>query len=469
MCTDKECLSGLSRSPQRDFLNITAITTTKEDPTSTTFASLSVRNYRYYATGALISNIGTWVGRVTQDWVVLTELTHHDAVSLGVVTALQFAPVILFAPMAGTLADTYPKRRLLMLSQSALAVTSFILAILLLTHSATLMSVFLLALLQGVATALDNPTRQSFVSELVPQENLTNAVGLNSASFNTARLIGPGVAGLLIAGVGTGVAMVLNALSFVAVLIALVAMKPAELYPAPRRAGRRGGVREGLAYVKGRRDLQLVMGLVFMLGTFGMNFQITTALMATTVFHADARAYGVISSIMAIGSLSAALLAARRKEPSLRLLLLALSAFAVFSGAAALAPNVWWFGIFLVPVGLSAMTALTTANTTVQLSVAPELRGRVMALYMSILMGGTPFGAPLIGWIGNTWGPRWTILVGTFAVGGATLAAIVLVMRMRDYSPHDVLAMRPSLHTHDEASDADELQDESEAVRESQT
>lgn len=379
---------------------------------------------------------------MAQDWVVLTQLTDHDAAALGFVTALQFAPVVLLAPLAGAFADAYPKRRLLMLSQSALALTSALLAALLLTGSATLESVFVIAFVQGIATALDNPTRQAFVSEMVPENRLTNAVGLNSASFNAARLVGPGVAGLLIAGIGAGWSMLLNTLSFVAVLVALFAMDAATLHPAPRRKGR-GGVREGLLYVRGRRDLQLVMGLVFVLGTFGMNFQITTALMATTVFHADARAYGVISSVMAIGSLVAALLAARRKAPSMRLLMLALVAFTVFSALAALAPTLWSFGLLLVPVGLASLTALTTANATVQLSVAPELRGRVMALYMAILMGGTPVGAPLIGWVGNSFGARWTILVGSIAVGLSTLLAGTALMRARQYHSRDIVAMRP--------------------------
>lgn len=375
---------------------------------------------------------------------MLTDLTDHDAAALGIVTALQFAPVALLAPLAGALADAYPKRRLLMLSQSGLALTSALLAGLLLTGRATLGAVFVIALVQGLVTALDNPTRQAFVSELVPEHRLTNAVGLNSASFNAARLVGPGVAGLLIAGIGAGWSMLANTLSFVAVLAALLAMDPAQLRPAPRRAVR-GGVREGLAYVRARRDLQLVMALVFVLGTSGMNFQITTALMATTIFHADARAYGVVSSVMAVGSLAAALLAARRKAPSLRVLMLALVAFTVFSMLAALAPNVWAFGVFLVPVGLASLTALTTANATVQLRVAPELRGRVMALYMAILMGGTPVGAPLVGWIGNVFGARWTIIVGSVTVGLATLVAGVALMRARHYDSHDVIAMRPRM------------------------
>lgn len=373
--------------------------------------------------------------------MVLTELTHHDATSLGLVTALQFAPMVVLAPFAGALSDSYSKRKLLFLSQGGLGLTSLLLAILLLTGSATLTSVFVLAFVQGIITALDNPTRQSFVSEMVPQELLTNAVGLNSTSFNAARLIGPGLAGLLIAGIGSGWSMLLNAVSFLAVIIGLACMRTSELQPTVRRKGR-GGIREGIAYVRGRRDLQLIMALVFVLGTFGMNFQITTALMATSAFHAGARAFGIISSVMAVGSLGGALLAARREAPSMRVLMLALAAFTVFTTLSALAPNVWVFGALLVPVGLSALTALTTANATVQLAVAPELRGRVMALYMAILMGGTPVGAPFFGWIGDSFGPRWTILVGAMVVGVATAVAGIALMRVRHYDVHDVLEMR---------------------------
>lgn len=395
---------------------------------SPTFASLSIYNYRVYAAGALVSNIGTWMGRVAQDWLVLTELTDHDSTALGIVTGLQFAPVVLLAPLAGTFADRFEKRKLLAISQTALALTAGILALLVLTGTAQLWQVYVLALLQGVATALDNPTRQAFVSEMVPADRLANAVGLNSASFNGARLIGPAAAGLLIAAVGTGPTLVINALSFVAVLFALSAMHSAELTRSPRGKGR-GGVREGLAYVRKRSDIKLLLFVVFMLGTFGMNFQITIALMSTTVFHRGASEYGVLGSVMAIGSLSAALLSARRAQPRLRVLFTALIGFTIFSAAAALAPSFWLFGLMLIPTGLFALTVITTANSAVQLSVSPEMRGRVMALYMAIFMGGTPLGAPMIGWVGDVFGPRWTILVGSLAVGFAAAAAILYVMR----------------------------------------
>lgn len=400
---------------------------------SPTFASLSIYNYRVYAAGGLVSNIGTWMGRVAQDWLVLTQLTDYSALALGIVTGLQFAPLVLLAPVAGMVADRFPKRRLLVISQTALAVTAALTGVLVVTGTVQLWHVYALALVQGVATALDNPARQTFVSEMVPHASLPNAVGLNSASFNAGRLIGPGVAGLVIAAIGTGPAFFLNALSFVAVLLALGRMHPEELRPSPRARGK-GQIRQGLRYVRGRPDLVLIMALVFVLGTFGMNFQLTTALMATTVFDKGAREYGLLGSVLAVGSLAAALLSARRPKPRLRVLLLALAGFVVASLAAALAPSYAWFAVLLVPVGLTALTVLTTANSTVQLSVDPQMRGRVMALYMAILMGGTPLGSPLIGWIGHTWGPRWTILVGSVAVALALVGAaayLVLAENLR--------------------------------------
>lgn len=382
---------------------------------SPTFASLSVRNYRIWFAGALISNIGTWMARVAQDWLVLTELTDHSASALGIVTGLQFLPFLLLAPLAGAAVDRLAKRSLLLVTQSALGLVSLVTGLLVVAGVAQLWQVYALALLQGMATAVDNPARQAFVSEMVPGERLANAVALNSASFNAGRLIGPAVAGLVIAAWGTGIALLLNAITFVAVLGSLIALDVTALSPAPRVRGR-GSIVEGLRYVRGRPDLQLVMGLVFVLGTFGMNFQITMALMATQVFGKGPTEFGLLGSIMAIGSLSAALLSARRANPRLRHLLVALVAFTASAALAALAPTYPLFALALVPVGLAALTALTTANAMVQLRVAPAMRGRVMALYLAIFMGGTPFGAPVIGWIGDTFGARWTIGIGPVAL-----------------------------------------------------
>jgi MFS family permease len=394
---------------------------------SPTFSSLDIRNYRIYAAGAFISNIGTWMGRVAQDWLVLTELTNHSSSALGIVTGLQFLPFLLLAPWAGMIADRYPKRRILAITQTSLALSSLALGLLVVTGTAELWMVYGIALFTGVATAVDNPARQTFVSEMVPRDRLANAVSLNSASFNAGRLIGPGVAGLTIAAFSTGWTLMLNTLTFVAVLLALALMRQSELRPAPALARGKGAIREGIAYVRSRPDIQLVMVLVFVLGTFGMNFQITTALMATKEFGKGPEEYGLLGSIMAIGSLTAALLSARRAKPRLRILLVALVGFTISSGLAAMAPSYLLFALALVPVGLSALTALTTANAMVQLSVDPAMRGRVMALYMAIFMGGTPLGAPLIGWIGDVWGPRWTIGIGTIAIA-ITLVVVSIWM-----------------------------------------
>ena len=265
---------------------------------SPTFASLSIRNYRIYALGAIVSNVGTWMGRVGQDWVVLTELTDHSASALGIVTGLQFLPMLLLAPWTGAVTDRYPKRLLLLVTQALLGLTALVGGLLVITGTAQLWHFYTLALMTGIATAFDNPARQTFVSEMVPRERLANAVALNSASFNLGRLVGPAVAGVMIAAIGTGPTLLANALTFAAVIVALTMLTASELTPAPRVTGR-GSALEGLRYVRGRPDIVLVLILIFVLGTFGMNFQITIALMATQVFGKGSEEYGLLGSIMA--------------------------------------------------------------------------------------------------------------------------------------------------------------------------
>jgi MFS family permease len=382
-----------------------------------------VPNYRRYASGALVSNVGTWMGRVAQDWLVLTVLTDHSASALGIVTGLQFLPFLILAPWAGMIADRFPKRQILLWTQTALLVTALALAVLTGAGVVELWHVYTLALLQGVATAIDNPSRQAFVSEMVDHEHVANAVALNSASFNLGRLLGPGVAGLVIAWFGLAPALYINAISFVFVLVALLRIDQRSLQLVPRARGK-GQIREGVRYVRRRPDLILIMALVFVLGTFGMNFQMTMALMSTQVFHKGPGEFGVLGSIMAVGSLSAALMSARRR-PRIRVLMVALAGFTVSTFLLATAPTFELFAIYLVPTGLAALTALTTANALVQMSVSPVMRGRVMALYMAIFLGGTPLGAPMIGWIGDAWGARWTIAIGTITVG-LSVAAVAL-------------------------------------------
>ena len=420
---------------------------------SPTFSSLSVRNYRIYASGSLVSNVGTWMGRVGQDWLVLTQLTDHSSSALGIVTGLQFLPFLILAPVTGMIADRFSKRHILLTTQSFLGLSALALAALTLTGHVELWHVYLIAFLQGVATAVDNPARQSFVSEMVPKDRLSNAVALNSASFNAGRLIGPAVAGLVIAALGTGWALLVNGLSFAFVLASLLAMRVRDLTPAPRARGK-GQIRQGLVYVRSRPDVMLVMALVFVLGTFGMNFQITTALMATKEFHEGPTGYGMLGSIMAIGSLAGALLAARRKVPRLRILLIALAGFTVASGIAALAPTYEVFALALIPTGLASLTALTTANAMVQLSVDAQMRGRVMALYMAVFMGGTPLGAPIIGWIGDVFGARWTIGIGTIAVGLSLVAVAAYLYRRENMRVRYESHRRPRFSVTTERVDA---------------
>jgi MFS family permease len=400
-----------------------------------TFQALEVRNYRIYATGTLISNTGTWMQRVAQDWLVL-QLTHSGS-ALGITTGLQFLPFLILSPLAGLLADRYPKRRMLAMTQASLAITAGMLGLLAVTGLAQPWHVFVLAFLFGCGTSFDTPARQSFVVEMVGRDQLANAVGLNSASFNVGRIVGPAVAGFVIAGLGsgveaTGVAILVNAVSYLAVIYSLRRMDPDALQTPAPVAKAKGAVRDGMRYVRERPDLIFVFVVAFFAGTFGMNFQMTSALMATGVFHKGAGEYGILGTFMAIGSLTGALLAARRASARRLLLVLATAAFAIAEITAGLMPSYWLFALWLPVMGACAITMMNALQTTVQMTVDSHMRGRVMALYMMVLMGGTPVGAPIIGWVGETFGARWTLILG----GGATLLAVVgatlWVMRKQD-------------------------------------
>jgi MFS family permease len=420
---------------------------------SPTFRALTSRNYRLWLSGSMVSNIGTWMQRVAQDWLVLTILTHHSAQAVGITTGLQFLPVMLLAPYGGLIADRLSKRRLLMCTQLAMGVLALVLGVLVVTGVVQLWMVYLFALGLGVATALDNPARQTFVSEMVPREHLSNAVGLNSATFNAGRLIGPGVAGLLIAWVGTGPVFMINAASFGAVMISLWRMRVRELRITPPAVRAKGQLRDGFRYVWHRPDIMMILVIVFAVGAFGLNFQMTTAFMATSVFHKGAGEYGILGSIMAIGSLAGALLSARREKPRTRHVVGAALAFGIFATINSQMPSYPLFALTLIPVGLSALTMITSANATVQMSVEPALRGRVMALYMAVFMGGTPIGSPIVGWIGETWGARWSILFGALVTIVTALGAIVWLIRTRQVrlSPELVELPHLRLHHHDGA------------------
>jgi MFS family permease len=394
-----------------------------------TFRSLRIPNYRRWFIGASISNIGTWMQRTAQDWLVYDILTDQNASALGVVMALQLGPQLLISPWAGLIADTVDRRKLLQATQVLMAVLAVGLGLMVIVDVAELWHVYAFALALGIVSAFDAPARQTFVSELVREDKLSNAVALNSASFNGARLVGPAVAGLLTAAVGPGWVFLINALTFGAMVYSLLAIRSAELVVQPKSAPGKGRIREGFRYVQGRPDLMMVLLAVFLVGTFGLNFAVFIAAMARTEFGQNAGVFGVLSSVMAVGSVVGALLSARREKPRLRFVFGAAGAFGVCCTLAALAPNLLLFGVALVPVGLFALTLLTSANAYVQTTTDPVMRGRVMALYFAIFLGGTPLGAPVVGWVSDAFGPRWSL--GVAAASGLVAAAAGLFWAWR--------------------------------------
>lgn len=394
-----------------------------------TFRSLRRANYRLWAAGSLVSNIGTWMQRTAQNWLVLTQLTNHSASAMGVVMAFQFGPQLLLLPWTGFAADHFNQRRLLMMTQAAMGIFALILGALTVAGVVQLWEVYLLAFLHGSAAAFDAPVRQTFVAELVGDEDLPNAIALNSTSFNAARMVGPAVAGLAIAAIGTGWAFVINGASFAAVLISLSRLRAAELRPNARAVRSKGSFLEGFRYVRGRPDLKAILVMMFLIGTFGMNFQIFIATMAVGVFHADARGFGLLSSIMAVGTISGALIAAGRDKIGFGSLLLGAGVFGIGCTLAAFAPSYWLFAGALVVIGVASLTFTNATNGLMQLSTAPSMRGRVMALRIGIGLGGTPIGAPIVGWVADVFGPRWALGVGAAAGFAAALVAVGFLAR----------------------------------------
>ncbi|TGO05807.1 MFS transporter [Serinibacter arcticus] len=396
---------------------------------STTFASLRHPAYRIWFVGALIANIGTWMQRIAQDWVVLTDLSDHSGLAVGIVTALQFLPALVLSPYAGLLADRLPRKAMLMTTQATMGVLAGVLGILVLTDVVQLWHVYVFALLLGMASAMDAPVRQTFVAELVPAEGLPNAVGLNSASFNAARLIGPAVAGLAIAAIGAGWVFVVNAGTFAFTIAALLLIKDADRFPLAHAARAKGQLREGVNYVRRRTDIVLILVVLGVVGALGLNFQLTSAVMATTVFDKGSAEYGLLGSVLAIGSLAGALLAARRSRPRVRLVLFAALGFGISSGVMAMAPTYELYALAAIPVGFCTLTMLTAANAYVQMSTAPEMRGRVMSLYLMVFLGTTPLGSPLVGWVAEAWGARWSVGIGAIASIVVALAAMLWARR----------------------------------------
>jgi len=393
-----------------------------------TFRSLAGFNYRLWAVGALVSNVGTWMQRTAQDWLVLTELTHHSATALGTVMALQFGPATLLVPFTGYAADRFDRRRLLLATQSTMALLALGLGLLTLLGWVKLWHVYVFALAQGCTTAFDAPARQTFVSELVPETRISNAVALNSSSFSAARMVGPAVAGLLIGSVGSGWVFLLNAASFVAVIGSLLLLRVNELYRREPIAQTNRGLAQGVSYVWHRQELRAVMTMVLLMATFGFNLPIFIATMSVRAFGRGPSEYGLVSSLLAAGALIGALLSARRSRPRGALLVIGAALFGTGLALASIMPSFLLFGLTLTGVGIAAQTFTTTANGTVQLATEPHMRGRVMAIFLAIQIGTTLVGAPLVGLVADHYGPRWAMGVGALA---GLLAALVGVSQLQ--------------------------------------
>ena len=385
------------------------------------FAALTSRGYRIYLAGQSLANIGTWMQSIAQDWLVL-DLT-HSSTAVGVTMALQFLPMLAFGAYTGVVADRLSRRRILLTTQTLNAVTTGTLAAITIAGAVRPLAVYAFALASGLIFAFDGPARQAFATEVAPDGQLRAAIALNAAVFQATRLIGPAISSLLIASVGTGWVFAVNAACYVGPTVGLLRLRPSDLTPAPAARRERGAVRTAARYLRGRPDILWTIFLVGMLGTFGLNFPIVLTAMAKSTFHGSAGTYGLFNILLAIGSASGALLAGAAAHPRRRVLLLSAAAFGLAQAAAAIAPGMAVFLTLLVAMGFLNLLFQAMANASVQLAVDPELRGRVMGLYMLAFIGGTPIGAPVIGALTNHFGAR----AGMAICGAVPALAAVLV------------------------------------------
>jgi len=418
---------------------------------SQTFASLKFFNYRVWFCTALVSNVGAWIQRVGQDWLVLKELTNNSGLAAGIVTALQFAPVLFLSAWAGVLADRLPRRALLIATQAGQGVLALGLGALIFSGHAQLWHVYGFAFLLGCVTSFDAPVRQTFVAEMVPQNSLSNAIGLNSASFNSSRLIGPAVAGFLIQAFGTGWAFLINGVTFAATIIGLICMNKAQLHIVERAKKEKGQIRQAIVYIRGRPEIWLILVIIGVVSCLGFNSQLTIGMMATQVFDRQAGQFGLLSTIFGIGALIGALMAARRTHPRLRLIIGSTIGFGLSSELSAVMPTYLTFGLSGILVGVFTLTLMTAANATIQLTTEPAMRGRVIALYMLVFQGATPIGSPIIGWISQAYGTRLAIWIG--AISALVVAAGALVWLRRNWHLSATLKGFPPrlvIRTHEE-------------------
>jgi MFS family permease len=377
------------------------------------FRSLKTYNYRLWAGGAIVSNVGTWMQRIAQDWIVLTRLTHHNATAVGIVMALQFGPQVVFLPWTGYVADHFDRRRLLIATQAAMGLLASGLGALTLAGRVQLWHVYGFALLLGCVASFDTPARQTFVSDLVPESDLPNAVALNSASFNLARLI------------------MINGASFGAVIASLALLRRSDLHRNSLVRTPPGGLTDGFRYVWRRADLRTVYFMLLLIGTFALNFPIFISTMSVSVFHAGADEYGLLTSMLALGSVAGALWAARGHRPRGTFLFGGAAVLGLGYALAAVMPAYWLFGVTLFVIGVAAQVFTTTVTSIVQLTTEPAMRGRVIAILLAVALGGTPIGAPIEGWVSDTFGPRWALMAGAASAFAAALAGMRYLMKHR--------------------------------------
>ncbi|MGB6771103.1 MAG: MFS transporter [Candidatus Dormiibacterota bacterium] len=419
--------------------------------TRVTFAALAVPNYRRYFAGQSTSLVGTWMQTTAQSWLVLT--ITHSALVLGLVVALQFLPLLLLGAYGGVIADRVDKRRLMVILQSLMGIQALTLGILTLAHVVQLWEIAVLAVILGLNNSFETPARQAFMMEMVGPQVLRNAVSLNSVMVNVARAIGPAIAGLLIVSVGIGTCFILNALSFVAVVASLLAMNRSQLRPSVPTARARGQLRAGLRYVSGIPELAVPLLMMTLVGTFAYEFQVVLPVVASHTFHGGARAYGFMTAAMGVGAVGGGLVTAARGRVGLRGVSIAAAVFAVVLLLAAAAPTLTLEYVALAMVGWASISFIARGNTTLQLAAAPQMRGRVMALWAIAFQGTTPIGGPLIGWITATAGPRVGLATGGFSgvlAAGLGAAAMYRIRRRRanaQPSPADAEEEVPELHT----------------------